>query len=185
MKPSASPLRSIFVLLFLGVLLLALAFVVRSGLMASKDPGEPINASMRAALAEERPELTTEDSLLIDRIFPTANVRPSGLRYVVRAPGVGSDKPQLGDEVTAQYAGRLIDGTPFDSSYTSGVPFKFRVGLGQVIKGWDEAFLLMKKGERRTLIIPYWLAYGVDGRPPTIPPKATLIFEVELVDFGH
>ena len=181
-KRSGSPLRSFFVLLFLGVVLLTLAFVVRSGIFASKDPGEPINASMRAALAQDRFELTTDDALLIDRLYPTANVRPSGLRYVVRNPGAG-DKPRLGDEITAQYAGRLLDGTPFDSSYKNGVPFKFRVGLGQVIKGWDEAFLLMKKGERRTLIIPYWLAYGTTGQAPLIPPNATLIFEVELVDF--
>ena len=182
-KKPAESTRSLFVLLFFGVVLLALAFVVRSGILASKDPGEPINASMRAALAQERPEYTTEDSLLIDRLYPTANTRPSGLKYVVRNPGVGDAKPKIGDTVVAQYAGRLLDGTPFDSSYKTGVPFQFQLGVGQVIKGWDEAFLLMKKGERRTLIIPNWLAYGDAGRPPSIPPKATLIFEVELVDF--
>jgi FKBP-type peptidyl-prolyl cis-trans isomerase len=178
----AAPLRSFFVLLLLGVLLLTLALVVRSGLFAVRDPGEPINSSMRAALAEDRPELSTADSLLIDKLYPTATATQSGLRYLVRAPGSGA-KPRVGDEITADYAGRLLDGTPFDSSYQRGVPFTFRVGTGQVIKGWDEAFLSMKKGEKRTLIIPYWLAYGLPGHPPSIPPKATLIFEVQLWDF--
>jgi len=179
---ASSPIRSFFVLLLLGVLLLTLALVVRSGIFAAKDPGEPINASMRAALAEDRPELSTADSLLIDKLYPTAVVTASGLRYVVRAPGSGG-KPAIGDEITADYAGRLLDGTPFDSSYQRGVPFTFRVGMGQVIKGWDEAFLSMKKGEKRTLIIPYWLGYGAQGHPPSIPPNATLIFEVQLWDF--
>jgi FKBP-type peptidyl-prolyl cis-trans isomerase len=70
----------------------------------------------------------------------------------------------------------------FDSSYKRGEPIAFRVGTGQVIKGWDQALLQMRKGEKRTLIIPCWLAYGEKGRPPTIPAKATLIFDVELVD---
>jgi len=177
-----TPIRSFFILLLLGVLLLTLALVVRSGIFASKNPGEPINSSMRAALAQDRPELSTADAMEIDKLYPTAAVTDSGLRYVVRAPGTGG-KPQIGDEVTADYAGRLLDGTPFDSSYQRGVPFTFRVGMGQVIKGWDEAFLSMKKGEKRTLIIPYWLGYGDAGHPPSIPPRATLIFEVQLWDF--
>jgi FKBP-type peptidyl-prolyl cis-trans isomerase len=162
-------------------MLLTLALVVRSGMWARQNPGEPINATMRAAMAENGPELTTQDSLLVDRLYPTATVLKSGLRYIVRAPGSGPT-PRLGDTVVANYAGRLLNGTQFDSSYARGVPFSFQVGTGQVIKGWDEAFLSMKKGEKRTLIIPYWLGYGEQGNPPDIPPKATLIFEVELVD---
>ena len=176
------PFRGILVPALFGFALLFLAFAVRFGWFASKNPGEPINASMRAALATERNELTTSDSLLIDRLYPTATVTASGLRYVVRAPGTGGT-PHVGDEVTADYAGRFLDGTTFDSSYKRGAPFTFRVGMGQVIKGWDEAFLGMRKGEKRTLIIPYWLGYGLQGHPPSIPPKMTLVFEVQLWDF--
>ena len=127
--------------------------------------------------------LSADDEMEINKVFSTAHKLPSGLRYVVRAPGTGDATPQMGNEVIAHYEGRLLDGTTFDSSYRKGVPFVFRVGMGAVIRGWDEAFQSMKKGEKRTLIIPYWLAYGEKGRPGSIPPKATLIFEVELLDW--
>ncbi|HAJ28005.1 MAG TPA: peptidylprolyl isomerase, partial [Syntrophus sp. (in: bacteria)] len=84
--------------------------------------------------------------------------------------------------VEAHYTGRLLDGTKFDSSVDRGEPLMFLVGRGEVIKGWDEAFRSMKKGEKRILIIPPGLAYG-DRSMGTIPPNATLIFEVELINF--
>ncbi|HZZ19583.1 MAG TPA: FKBP-type peptidyl-prolyl cis-trans isomerase [Opitutaceae bacterium] len=175
-------MRSIFYLLFLGVALLTLAIVVRSGMMLSKHPGEPISAAMRAAMAETSPQYSTEDANRIRALFPTAYSEPSGLMYVNRGSGEGPS-PKIGDTVTANYSGRLLDGTPFDNSAAHGGPFKFQVGVAGVIKGWDESFLTMKRGARRTLIIPYWLGYGESGQPPTIPPRATLIFDVELVDF--
>jgi FKBP-type peptidyl-prolyl cis-trans isomerase len=177
------PMRSFFYLALLGVVLLTIALVVRSGNFARKKPGQPINAAMRAALAAESPQLSTDDALLIANTYGNARKSPSGLRWVERAPGHGDATPRLGGEVMVQYDGRLLDGTPFDSSYKKGVPLTFRLGIGQVIPGWEEAFLTMKKGEKRTLIIPYWLAYGEKGRPPKIPPRATLVFEVELIDF--
>lgn len=176
-------MRSFVYLALLGVVLVTIAFVVRSGMLFRKDPGRPINSAMREALDKQgTPELSTADANLIREKYPTATHAPSGLMYLVRAPGSGGT-PRIGDEVIAHYDGRLLDGTPFDSSYRDGVPITFRVGTGAVIKGWDEAFLTMKKGEKRTLIIPYWLAYGVTGRAPNIPPRATLVFEVELIDF--
>jgi FKBP-type peptidyl-prolyl cis-trans isomerase len=175
-------MRSIFYLIFLGVALLTLAIVVRSGMMMSKHPGDPITAAMRASMAETSPQMTTEDANRIRAMFPTAYTQPSGLMYVNRGSGDGPN-PKIGDTVTANYSGRLLDGTPFDSSMSHGGPFKFQVGVGNVIKGWDEAFLTMRKGARRTLIIPYWLGYGETGNPPTIPSRATLVFDVELVDF--
>jgi len=176
-------MRSFIYLLLLGAMLLTLAIAVRSGIYARKSPEEPINSAMRAALAETSPQLTTEDALLIAKKFPTEYTQKSGLMYIARAPGTGSAKPQIGDTVVANYEGRLLDGTPFDSSYKHGGPISFQVGVGKVIKGWDEALLTMKKGSKRTLIIPYWLAYGEAGHPPVIPPRATLVFDVELVDF--
>jgi FKBP-type peptidyl-prolyl cis-trans isomerase len=179
-------MRSSVFLALLGAGLLTLAIVVRSGIFArSLSTDEPINSSMRLAMATESPEITTYDADLIRQKYPTAYRMPSGLMYINTAPGTGSSKPQIGDMVTAQYEGRLLegDGAPFDSSRGHGGPFTFRVGVGQVIKGWDEAFLTMKKGGRRTLIIPYWLAYGDAGHPPIIPARATLVFDVELVDF--
>lgn len=176
-------MRSFYYLLLLGAFLLTAALVTRSGILARKNPGRPINSAMREALDRNNPQYTAEDELLIAKLFGNAHRLPSGLRYVVRANGTGSDTPKIGDEVIAHYEGRLIDGTGFDSSYRKGVPMTFRVGTGSVIRGWDEAFLTMKKGEKRTLIIPYWLAYGEKGRPPSIPPRATLIFEVELLDW--
>lgn len=104
----------------------------------------------------------------------------SGLQYVVQIEGDG-EQPNTGDEISVHYSGYLEDGTMFDSSKMRDQPFNFTVGMGQVIRGWDEGLLDMQEGERRTLIIPYNLAYGEEGRPPTIPPRATLIFDVELI----
>jgi FKBP-type peptidyl-prolyl cis-trans isomerase len=177
-------MRSFFVLLLLAVLLLTVALVTRSGILARMSQRDrPINSAMREALAKQTPQLSTNDELLLNQMFPNAHKLPSGLRYIERNPGTGQATPQLGDECIVHYAGRLLDGLEFDSSYKRGAPFTFRLGTGAVIRGWDEAFATMHKGEKRTLIIPYWLAYGEKGSGGKIGPKATLIFEVELIDW--
>ncbi len=176
-------MRSVFYLLLLGAILATGALVTRSGILARSNPGRPINATMREALDKGQPQLSTEDDIRLAKDYGTAKKMTSGLRYIVRAPGTGDATPKIGEEIIAHYEGRLLDGTTFDSSYRKGIPFVFRSGVGAVIRGWDEAFLTMKKGEKRTLIIPYWLSYGEKGQPPKIPPKATLIFEVELLDW--
>lgn len=88
-----------------------------------------------------------------------------------------------GDSLKMHYAGKLADGSEFDSSYKRGEPFGFTLGAGMVIKGWDQGVDGMCKGEIRNLVIPSHLGYGDNGYPPVIPEKATLHFKVELVEF--
>lgn len=175
-------MRNLLYVALLGLVLLTLALVVRSGLLARKEPGRPINAAMREAMAESAPQFSEADMAVIREKYGNAHRLHSGLLYVIRNAGTGSSTPRLGQEVIVQYDGRLLDGSPVDSSYKRGAPFTFRLGSGMAIQGFEEAFLTMRKGERRTLIIPYWLGYGISGNPPTIPPRATLVFDVELID---
>lgn len=106
-------------------------------------------------------------------------VTPSGLQYKVLATGSGP-KPTPSDTVVTHYRGTLIDGTEFDSSYKRGEPATF--GTTSVIKGWTEALTNMTVGSKWQLFIPGELAYGEMGRPPQIPPSATLLFDIELIE---
>ena len=114
--------------------------------------------------------------------YPDATKTKSGLMYVQLKKGSGPS-PGPGAAVNVHYAGRLKDGKVFDSSYDRGKPVEFKAGVGQGIKGRDQGLLAMKKGEKRTLLIPYELAYGEQGYPKVIPPRSDLIFDVELIDF--
>jgi hypothetical protein len=171
-------MRSFFYLALLAVTLATIAIVVRSGIFARKDPGRPINSAMRAAL--DKPQFSEEDAMIIAQRYPNARRTESGMLYVVHAPGEGPT-PFKGQIVSVRYTGRFLDGRKFDSSDDKGAPFNFPVGFGRVITGWDEAFGSMRRGEKRTLIIPYWLGYGEKGRSGRIPARATLVFEVELL----
>jgi FKBP-type peptidyl-prolyl cis-trans isomerase len=106
---------------------------------------------------------------------------PTELETEDVAPGSGR-AAKTGDTVHVQYTGTLMNGTKFDSSYDHpGGPFKFTLGTGEVIKGWDQGVVGMKVGGKRKLRIPADLGYGAGGSPPNIPPNAGLIFDVELV----
>ena len=105
----------------------------------------------------------------------------SGLRYKIIQKGSGA-KSVKGKNVSVHYKGQLEDGTVFDSSYTRKEPIAFVLGVGQVIKGWDEGLQLMKVGDKARFVIPSHLAYGNQGAGGVIPPDATLIFDVELMN---
>ncbi len=96
----------------------------------------------------------------------------------------GGPSPKRGDTVNVHYTGWLTDGTKFDSSVDRGEPFTFVLGTGQVIQGWDQGVAGMRVGDKVKLTIPPELAYGEEGYPGAIPPKATLIFEVELLSIS-
>ncbi len=104
----------------------------------------------------------------------------SGLEYTDEVVGTGA-QPQHGQTVKVHYSGFLDDGAKFDSSHDHGSPFEFQIGVGQVIKGWDEGVATMRVGGKRKLLIPSELAYGKRGAGGVIPPNARLTFDVELL----
>jgi peptidylprolyl isomerase len=106
---------------------------------------------------------------------------PSGLKVEILQEGKGP-VPQKGQTVVVHYTGTLVDGKKFDSSRDRGQPFSFPLGAGQVIRGWDEGIGMLKVGSRARLTIPPQLGYGARGAGGVIPPNATLIFDVELLD---
>ncbi len=133
-----------------------------------------------AATERSRKEAMKNVSIIEER-WPDAVGTDSGLRYVVIEEGKGDESPAMGQSVTVHYTGSLLNGQVFDSSVKRGEPAQFSVG--QVIEGWNEALQMMKKGEKRTLIIPPELGYGKRGYPGVIPPDSYLVFDVELIDF--
>ncbi len=115
----------------------------------------------------------------------TPRVRPAAVKdefkIVDEATGTGAEAKE-GSEVKVHYTGKLKNGTQFDTSRDRGEPFAFTVGKGQVIPGWDKGVVGMKVGGKRKLTIPADLGYGDRGSPPKIPPKATLLFDIELLE---
>ncbi len=141
---------------------------------------ELVQDASKKAMERRKNEIEKVEKEIANR-WPKTIKTPSGLQYVVLKEGDGKSHPKYGQNVTVHYTGTLLDGRMFDSSVHRGEPATFAVG--QVIEGWNEALQTMSKGEKRTLIIPPELGYGVHGYPGIIPPNSYLIFDVELLDF--
>lgn len=129
--------------------------------------------------AEER----AKQAALLDKVAAGYDETNSGLRYKILQKGNGKQATK-GAKVSVHYKGQLLDGTVFDSSYKRKQPLDFNVGIGQVISGWDEGIQLLQVGDKARLVIPSNLAYGERGAGGVIPPNATLIFDVELMNVG-
>ena len=141
---------------------------------------------MVEAIKKQYPEETERAYAEMQQYFAENNVvvtpTASGLYYVMTEEGNGA-MPKKGDNVKVHYTGKLLNGMVFDSSIERGEPIEVPIGMGYVIPGWDEGIMLMSKGEKGVLYIPYYLGYGDRGAGADIPPFANLFFEVELVDF--
>jgi FKBP-type peptidyl-prolyl cis-trans isomerase len=113
--------------------------------------------------------------------IPASSAKPSNLVKEDTVVGKGPEAKK-GDKVSVHYTGTLTNGTKFDSSHDRDEPFEFTLGASMVIKGWDEGVVGMKKGGKRRLTIPSEMGYGKSGSPPKIPPDATLVFDIELLE---
>ncbi len=155
--------------------------IIRVGEAAEKfnavEAFRTFEGSREAREAEEK----AAQKALLDTIAAGYEETASGLRYQILQKGNGKQATK-GAGVSVHYKGQLLDGTVFDSSYKRKEPIDFNVGIGQVIAGWDEGIQLLKVGDKARFVIPSNLGYGAAGAGGVIPPNATLIFDVELMD---
>ncbi len=156
------------------------AAIFNEGKGKIQENNKAATAKIEADKKKKAEEFAANQQKLVDDLKAGMQVTPSGLYYKITKTTDGI-APQRGDEVAVHYAGKLVDGTEFDSSFKRNQPIDIPIGVGQVIKGWDEGIMLLKEGETATLLIPSDLGYGSAGAGGVIPPNAWLIFDVELV----
>jgi peptidylprolyl isomerase len=142
-----------------------------------------ITGAQSALKAAEEGRRAADIATIVSK-WPDAVKDENGIYQKVIHKGTG-EPPASGDTVSVIYKGMLLDGTVFDQSALSGGPFKFKVGTGEIIEGWDKVVSTMRKGEKRLVIIPPELAYGPSGVGDVIPPNAFLVFEMELISISH
>jgi FKBP-type peptidyl-prolyl cis-trans isomerase FkpA len=167
----------------LAMVLAAAVFAV--GCQKGQETTQAPQAQPAAPAEGETADMSGADPVVAAKALGTvteneAVTAASGLRYIDVTEGEGA-VAKSGDTAVVHYTGWLVDGTKFDSSVDRGQPYRFPLGAGRVIKGWDEGVAGMKVGGVRKLIVPAELGYGSQGNAPRIPPNATLIFEVELL----
>lgn len=184
MFKNAVPLLIVLAVIFagvLGVFILLNQKVVNSANFSLHAVTEPTPTPTQtpvptSAIINPQQENPATSGAAMDNIQTTSD----GLKIQDEVVG-GGTQAKSGDTVTVNYLGTLTNGTKFDSSYDRNAPFTTQIGVGQVIKGWDEGIVGMKVGGKRKLIIPPALGYGDQGAGNAIPPNSTLIFEVELL----
>lgn len=158
--------------------------IIRIGEKANQWDGVKVfNDFVKSKKEREAATLKKQEELMV-KLTEGFDKTKSGLYYKMVKAGNGK-LPQKGNTVSVHYTGMLTDGSVFDSSYQRNQPIEFPIGMGQVIPGWDEGILLLKQGAKARLIIPSHLAYGEFGAAGVIPPNATLIFDVELVQIKN
>jgi FKBP-type peptidyl-prolyl cis-trans isomerase len=135
------------------------------------------------APSDFKPSPATSGSAAPTSSSAPGTAAPPATKLEIKDDKLGAGREaKTGDTVSVHYTGTLMNGTKFDSSRDRNKPFDFKLGAGNVIKGWDQGVVGMKVGGKRTLVIPSDLAYGDRGSPPTIPPKSTLKFDIELLE---
>ncbi|MBG7613036.1 peptidylprolyl isomerase [Polaribacter sp. BAL334] len=155
--------------------------IIRVGAEAENFNAVEAFRNFEGSRAKREAEAKRKQKELLDSVAAGFDETPSGLRFQILQKGNGK-KAEKGSKVSVHYKGQLLDGTVFDSSYKRKEPIDFTLGVGQVISGWDEGIQLLQVGDKARLVIPSDLAYGERGAGGVIPPNATLIFDVELMN---
>jgi peptidylprolyl isomerase len=165
--------KKILIILVVVALVLAI-FVLRNG---GNEATAPVEKKSEKTIEKES---VKEKGDVSDN--QNNNKQPMEVKIEKTQEGAGDRAVKNGDTISVHYTGKLENGNKFDSSVDRGAPFEFTIGKGMVIQGWEQGLLDMKIGEKRTLTIPSELGYGSRGAGGVIPPDATLIFDVELMD---